>query len=115
MSMPIFLSDRHHHVIDQDRKFFRLAPKRLFRARPPAAGEFGGNPQVAFFASDETGESCETNVVIVKRIAGGRMRLPFAVSTPVPLHDDGQIVDFLRGRGIDPSTMRSIASSGSSF
>jgi hypothetical protein len=110
--MPTVGSTGHHPVIDSDRLFFWLNPDRHYRARPWADGEFWSHG-FCFFTTDETGQGRDTNVVIVKRIAGGRKRMPFAVSAPVPLHNDDRIIDFLRSRGIDPSTMRPVAPLGS--
>jgi hypothetical protein len=112
MTMPVVVSTLDHPVIDGDRLFFRLNPDRCYRSRPWADGEFWSQG-FCFFAADETGQIRDTNVVIVKRIASGRKRMPFAVSTLVPLHEDALIVDFLSSRGIDPSARRRVAPLGS--
>jgi len=105
--MPAIVSVSNHPAIDSDRRFFRLFPNRLYRARPYTTGEFVDDPRVAFFAADEYGRSREINTVIVKWFAGFRIRLPVATSRS--LDDDRSIVEFLRSHGIDPNTMRSAA------
>ena len=101
--MPMVVSN-FYPAIGDDRKWFRLNPSRIYRARSYIAGEFGGDSRLIFFASDGRGSLCELNGVIVKRLVGYRIRLPMFMS--FHLVDDRSIVDFLRSRGVDPDTMR---------
>lgn len=94
---------------DRDKVFFATHPLRSFRARRFVDGEGPLPPRVPLFADDGTGALGEVNLVIVKRIDGGRLRSLFAVSRWPSLKSDRAIIKFLRSRNIDPATLKRIA------
>lgn len=91
-----------HPAIADDRTFFAANPHRRYRARGFLPDEIGLPVNVVVFASDERGETGEINLVILKRIKGGRIRYHFAAFADAPLNTDPQIKAFLRSRGIAP-------------
>ena len=91
-----------HRFIMGDRAFFAANPHRLYRARAFLPEEIGLPVNVVVFACDERGETGELNLVILKRIKGGRIRYHFATSDDAPLNRDKNIMAFLRSRGVAP-------------
>lgn len=89
-----------------DKAFFDKHPHRRFLARHYAEGDGPVTSPITLFADDGSGTLREINLVIIKRIDGGRMRLLFAASPWPHLHDDLSIMTFLLSRRIDPVTMR---------
>lgn len=92
-----------HPAIADDRAFFAANPHRHYRARGFLPDEIGLPASVVVFGSDERGETGEINLVILKRIKGGRIRYHFAAFADPPLNSDRQIKAFLRSRGVTPS------------
>ncbi len=96
---PADLIDWNHPIITDDRLFFRRNPARRYRAR-----EFGESESIVpMFTTDELGALREVNLVIVKRITGGRVRRVFCTRLAKRLCSDRAIMAFLRSRGIKPS------------
>lgn len=89
-----------------DKAFFQFYPSKRFLARPCEPDEEPMLRGVAMFGEDEAGATSPINMVIVKRIVGGRIRSPFAVADGVFPCSDREIIAFLLSRGIDPHTMR---------
>ncbi len=89
-----------HPVIIGDRAFFAANPHRRYRVRGFLPGEIGLPFNVVVFASDERGQTGELNLVILKRIKGGRIRYHFAAFADAPLDTDRHIKAFLRSRGV---------------
>ena len=99
MKLPITYASTQPVIMD-DRAFFAANPHRRYRARGFLPGEIGLPVNVVVFASDERGETGELNLVILKRITGGRIRYHFAAFADAPLNTDRHIKAFLRSRGI---------------
>lgn len=89
------------HAWRGDALFFDAHPTRRFRARPFREGDFlsGVGPRLAVFA-EQVGALTEVNLVIIKRVCGGRQRMLFAAPDHLRLRTDRAIIAFLRSRGI---------------
>ena len=95
-----------HPMHITDKAFFSAHPKRRFLARSYVAGDAPILPPIVLFAEDGTGKWGEINLVIVKRIVGGRIRTLFAVPSWPLLQSDRAIREFLWSRNIDPATLK---------
>lgn len=91
-----------HPAIADDRQFFAKNAHRQYRARGFDPTEIGLPPNVIPFAKNENGLTAEINLVILKRIKGGRARYHFATCEVVPLNSDASIKAFLRAHGQMP-------------
>jgi hypothetical protein len=92
--------------LSSDKAFFAANPFRRFRARCYTTGD-GPFPSWAIpFADDGTGVLGEVNLVVVKRMVGMRIRALFTAPNCPTLKTDRSIVEFLRSRGIDPTTLK---------
>lgn len=109
--MPLVLGNINNPAIKSDARFFKKNRSRRFRIRPLTSSEFGLPPEVIMFEQGENGECSEASVVIVRRFATHRVRLPFCCDCMNSLRDDGAIEAFLVLRDIDPSTMRPVRAS----
>jgi hypothetical protein len=89
-----------------DRLFFTRHPTRDFLARCRVDGDVPLPHWITPFAKDDGGNLREINLVIVKRITGGFIRLLFSEQRAPSLNSDAQIIVFLCHRNIDPDTMK---------
>jgi hypothetical protein len=96
--------DSPHPAIVDDRAFFAANPLRCYRARPFVPGEANLPPKILLFAADEFDQLGEINLVILKRIKGGRLRLHFHKTGISRLVNDCEIIAFLNSRGISECT-----------
>lgn len=97
MKLSVTYASMHPAIVD-DRIFFATNPHRRYRARGFLPNEIGLPVNIILFASDERGEIAEINLVILKRIQGGRIRYHFATCADAPLNTDKNIKAFLRSR-----------------
>lgn len=104
MKLSVTYASMHPAIMD-DRAFFVANPHRRYRARGFLPDEIGLPVNVMVFASDERGKTGEINLVILKRIKGGRIRYNFSAYADAPLNTDKKIKAFLRSRGV-PSSRR---------
>lgn len=109
--MPIIAGDPGHPLIKGDAAYFRKNRCRRYRIRAFDPSEFGLPDEVALFDHGHNSDTAEANIVIVRRFASRRIRMPFYCHCESTLQDDLAIKAFLRLRGIDPNTMRPIPNS----
>jgi hypothetical protein len=88
-----------------DKAFFQFHRSKGYLARPYEPNDGPMPAGIVMFGIDETGATSPINMVIVKRIVGGRIRRLFAVASGVFPGSDSEIIVFLVVRGIDPLTM----------
>ena len=90
------------HNLHGDIIFFAAKPDRRFRARPYCGDDFSVDGMPVQLFAQAAGQLAAVNLVIVKRIVGGRQRMHFAAPEFVQLGSDRVIIAFLRSRGIKP-------------
>lgn len=109
--MPMIAGDAGHPLIKGDAAYFKNHRFKRFRIRAFDPSEFGLPDQVALFDHGHNSDNAEANIVIVRRFAWHRIRMPFYCHCESVLRTDAAIEAFLRLRGIDPNTMRPVLDS----
>jgi hypothetical protein len=94
-----------HPVIESDRWFFAINPRRTFLMRPYHQGELGFEQLTTLFMDDGEGQLGECNIIVVRRFPFWRKRRVFVCKDPEIGKTDRAIVAFLDSRGINPDTL----------
>jgi len=103
--MPTTFTDpkTRHPIIDDDRVFFMLNPKRKLRLRPYVKGEFGLDNNIALYAADDEGYSGEVNITVVRQIYPGcRIRVQLYSEYIIIDDTNAAITAFITSRGYKP-------------